>query len=121
MRLSALRLFVDDLERAGEFYGAVLGLPLRHDGSGEGWLVFDGGGTRIIVERVPRDAPAADRALVGRFLGVSFEVDDIEAAYRRLTAAGVRFLARPERQAWGGTLATCCDPDGNQLQLVQYG
>jgi catechol 2,3-dioxygenase-like lactoylglutathione lyase family enzyme len=121
MRLSALRLFVDDLDRAGEFYGGLLGLPLRHDGAPEGWLVFDGGGARVIVERVAPDAPAADRALVGRFLGVSFEVDDIEVAYRRLAAAGVRFPARPERQAWGGTLATCCDPDGNRLQLVQYG
>ena len=25
----------------------------------------------------------------------------------------------PERQIWGGILATFCDPSGNQLQIVQ--
>ena len=121
MKLSALRICVDDLDVAREFYRGTLGLPLPFDGAASGYLVFDGGGVRVILEPVSRDASAEERALVGRFVGASFEVDDIRQTYERLSGLGVRFVAPPERQEWGGTLATFLDPSGNQLQLVQYG
>jgi predicted enzyme related to lactoylglutathione lyase len=63
---------------------------------------------------------ALNRALVGRFTGISFAVDDIAAEHSRLAAAGVPFDGAPELQAWGGWLATLRDPAGNQFQLVSY-
>jgi predicted enzyme related to lactoylglutathione lyase len=121
VKVSALRIFVDDLGAARAFYGSLLELPIRDDATASAYLVFDGGGVRLIVEEVSHDAPSEDRALIGRFVGVSFEVDDIQRTYERLSRNGVRFTFSPERQAWGGTLATLADPAGNQLQLVQYG
>jgi catechol 2,3-dioxygenase-like lactoylglutathione lyase family enzyme len=121
MKLSAVRICVDDLDEARVFYRDVLGLPLQFDGAASGYLVFDGGGVRVIVEPVFPDGSAEERVLVGRFVGVSFEVHDMREAYERLSGLGVRFVAPPERQDWGGTLATFFDPAGNQLQLVQYG
>ena len=56
---------------------------------------------------------------MGRFTGLSFPVEDIHAKYRQLSAAGVEFSGEPERQYWGGWLATFKDPSGNGLQLVQ--
>jgi uncharacterized glyoxalase superfamily protein PhnB len=56
---------------------------------------------------------------VGRFVGVSLEVTDIDATYRTLVERGVQFDAPPERQAWGGTLAHLRDPDGNVLTLLE--
>lgn len=50
---------------------------------------------------------------------VNFQVDDIHAAHRRLVSAGVRFTRPPEREAWGGWVATFHDPDGNTIQLLQ--
>ena len=82
--------------------------------------VFDGEGSDIIVEAVTDDAPPEDRALVGRFTGISFAVDDLDRAYQELTAAGFAFSGAPELQPWGGRLATVTDPSGNKLQLVQY-
>src|SRR5215475_4001757 len=70
----------------------------------------------FIIEKVPPDDPEHD--LVGRLLAVSFAVDDIDAAYRDLTAKGVSFPQPPEKQGWGGTLAFPRDPDGNILTLV---
>ena len=81
--------------------------------------IFDCGGVRLVVEAVPADAPADEQALVGRFTGLSLAVGDIDAEHRRLAALGVRFTGAPERQFWGGWLATFCDPAGNELQLVQ--
>jgi catechol 2,3-dioxygenase-like lactoylglutathione lyase family enzyme len=120
MRVSGIRVFVRDIERARAFFGSVLDLPLTVDGRAQGWCVFNGGeGLDLVVEAVPADAPADEQALVGRFSGISFKVDDMAAEYRRLLAAGVRFSGEPETQAWGGVLATFGDIEGNQFQLVQ--
>jgi lactoylglutathione lyase len=113
--LSAVRIFVDDIERARGFYRDVLELPEKS--ARPQWAVYDVGGTDLIVEAVAPDDPERG-GLVGRFLAVSFEVDDVDAAYRNLKAKGVSFPQPPEKQAWGGTLAFPCDPDGNILTLV---
>jgi uncharacterized glyoxalase superfamily protein PhnB len=73
----------------------------------------------LVVESVAADAPEEERILVGRFTGLSFTVQDIEARYRELLALGVPFTGLPEKQMWGGTLATFQDPSGNELQMVQ--
>jgi catechol 2,3-dioxygenase-like lactoylglutathione lyase family enzyme len=119
MELSAIRLFVRELEAAGHFYGSVLGLARVAGDARSGWLVFDLGGPQLVVEAVAEDAPPEEQALVGRFTGLSLAVDDIECCYEQLRARGVSFDGAPERQAWGGMLATLRDPAGNQLQLVQ--
>ena len=41
------------------------------------------------------------------------------ALHERLTAEGVRFVRPPEREHWGGWVATFEDPDGNLLQLLE--
>jgi predicted enzyme related to lactoylglutathione lyase len=50
---------------------------------------------------------------------VNFNVPDIHAAYRELTARGVVFARPPEREHWGGWVASLRDPDGNLIQLLQ--
>ena len=73
-----------------------------------------------MVGVVDRDRPgdADGEALVGRFVGVSLRVDDIDATYQSLLAKGVPFAAPPEKQGWGGSLAHFRDPDGNELTLL---
>jgi lactoylglutathione lyase len=125
--LCAVRIFVDDLDRARRFYRDILELcekPPAHPPSqrGEGgqgaWAVFDFDGREIILEAVAPDDP--ERALVGRLLAVSFAVDDIDDVYRNLVARGVSFPEPPEVQPWGGKLAFPRDPDGNVLTLVGW-
>ena len=127
MRLSAVRLFVHELAPARRFYEGVLGLPLRREGPG--WCVFalaasggaaDPAAPALVLESVSPEAPEDEQALVGRFSGVSFAVADIQVAFRQLQAGGVFFTGAPERQAWGGWLATFEDPAGNRLQIVQH-
>lgn len=89
------------------------------DGSSQGFCVFQCGAVQLVLETVPPDAPADDQALAGRFTGLSFAVADAATTVAAWTARGVRFTGPPERQFWGGILATFCDPSGNQLQIVQ--
>jgi len=112
--LCAVRIFVDDLDRARRFYRDVL--ELDEKSAGPEWAVFDIDGRDIVIEAMAADDP--ERALVGRLLAVSFAVDDIDGAYRNLVAKGVSFPAPPEMQPWGGILAFPRDPDGNILTLV---
>jgi catechol 2,3-dioxygenase-like lactoylglutathione lyase family enzyme len=112
--VSAVRIFVDDLDRARRFYRDVLELPERAVEAG--WALFELDGKDIVVEAVPPDDPEHD--LVGRLLAVSFDVDDIDATYRELKRRGVDFAGPPEKQAWGGTLAFPRDPDGNTFTLL---
>jgi catechol 2,3-dioxygenase-like lactoylglutathione lyase family enzyme len=119
MQLNTARVFVKDLSSAKSFYADLLGLPLKVDGEHLGYCVFGGGAMDLVVESVPDDAPEEERLLVGRFTGLSFTVQDLRARYAELLARGVAFSGEPERQAWGGTLATFADPAGNELQLVE--
>lgn len=119
MELCAARIFVNDLAEARSFYAGILKLPLTVDDEPSGYCVFKAGAIDLVMESVPSDASEEDRALIGRFTGLSFDVPDIQAVYMELLREGVVFAKAPERQAWGGTLATFLDPAGNKLQLVQ--
>jgi DNA-binding transcriptional MerR regulator/predicted enzyme related to lactoylglutathione lyase len=117
--VAAVRIFSHDLAAARAFYGSNLGLAELT--VGDGWAVFDGGAVQIVLEQVqPADAGHHDAGLVGRFVGVSFSVDDAQLACDRLTALGVEIVGQPGRQPWGGILAHIADPDRNVLTLVEY-
>ncbi len=55
--------------------------------------------------------------LVGRHTGITLRVDDIVALCRKLADEGVRFAEPLEASPWG-KMAVVCDPDGNQIALV---
>lgn len=112
MKLTYARIFVHDLPAARAFYRDTLGLA-------ELWnwqdvaFGFDAGATLILNET---DGKHPDE--VGRFTGLSLEVADIDAAYSRLSSAGVVFTYPPTKEPWGGTLAHFKDCSGNILTLV---
>ena len=120
MKLAAARIFVNDLGEASAFYEGALGLRVRARGPGADYVVFEAESCDLVVERVPPDAPQDETMLVGRFTGLSFRVEDISQLWQQLASKGVSFATPPEKQPWGGTLATLRDPAGNELQLVEY-
>lgn len=112
MKLTYARLFVNDLETARTFYRDTLGLTELWNWN-EVACGYDVGPT-LIIELTDGRHPDE----VGRFAGLSLEVDDINAAHQQLAAAGVDFTHPPAKQPWGGTLAHFKDPSGNVLTLV---
>lgn len=116
MRLYGVRIFVDDLEAARGFYRDTLGLPAAWDRPEMGAFGVALENAELIIER--EDPTGPDGALVGRFLGLSLQVVDIDAAHTRLAASGVPFDLIPTLQPWGGTLAHFRDPAGNVLTLL---
>ena len=106
-----------ETERFGamaRFYRDTLGLTPR---SAKGdFINFDWAGVRLSVGVHDRVRGASRDPL--RVM-IHLTVDDIRAVHARLARAGVVFTREPEREEWGGWVATFADPDGNTLQLMQ--
>lgn len=52
--------------------------------------------------------------------GLEFEVEDVDAEYARLVAAGVKIPSPPVTYPWQWRAIGFRDPDGNAVELVQY-
>jgi len=96
------------------FYRDRLGLTPRS--SKPDFINFDWGGIRLSVS-VHDGVRGVSRDPLR--IMVNLAVDDIRAVHARLAAAGVVFTRPPEREEWGGQVATFIDPDGNTLQLME--
>ena len=96
------------------FYRDTLGLTPRS--AKDDFINFDWQGARLSVGVHNRvHGPSRDPLRVMIHLTVA----DIRAVHARLARAGVVFTRAPEREEWGGWVATFADPDGNTLQLMQ--
>lgn len=116
-RLDAVRVFVHNWVDCLEFYQDKIGLPVGFADEAMGWAQLEAGPAALRLERVERGDPEGDK-LVGRFVGVSLEVDNHQATYDALVAKGVEFDGPPESQPWGDSLAHFRDPDGNVITLL---
>lgn len=117
MKLYAIRVFVDDWDSACNFYENILRMPLKFKDSNLGWAEFDIGGPSLGIELVGDDDEEG-KSLVGRFMGISLQVENIETTYEELKEMGVQFTGTPQKQSWGGTLVHFKDPAGNILTLL---
>ena len=109
---------VDDLEKARQFYGDMLGIETSEQ---YGLMTLHlAGGRDTLVYPKPGHTPAAYTIL-------NFEVDDIDQAVDGLAARGVRFehyegLGQDEKginRAGGPYIAWFKDPAGNILAVLQ--
>ena len=126
MRIYITSVFVDDQQRALDFYSDVLGFQKRHDiPLGEArWLTVvspeDPDGTELLLE--PDGHPAVGpykSALVSDGIpAASFQVDDVQAEYDRLVQRGVTFTQKPVAM---GNVKTAVFDDtcGNLIQIAQ--
>ena len=94
----------------------------------EGSLTLTGGQRSLRGEHVlelikyvnppPRERPTSERSVIGGS-HLAFAVDDIQAAYKKLSAAGAKTLNAPVAVAPGRTVCYLQDPDGNWLELME--
>lgn len=127
MRIVVTSIFVDDQDKALDFYTNRLGFIKKQDvplGGGMRWLTVvspsDPDGTELLLE--PDSHPAVGpfkKALVNDGIPVtSFGVDDVREEYARLRAEGVVFTQPPT--AMGPVITAVLDDTcGNLVQLAQ--
>ena len=108
---------VNDIAESRKFYGGILGLKegLSFDKEGQVyWQEFEipGGQTLAVVQASEFWQPSSNGG------GISFEVEDLDAAVSALEKAGVKF-AMPIQDYPICRAALISDPSGNTIALHQ--
>jgi uncharacterized glyoxalase superfamily protein PhnB len=118
VRLVQARLVTDDVEALAAFYSRLLAahVPLNEYyvevPAGPAAIGFS---RRRFTEYREDDAERSDKprgALV-----LDFEVTDVDAEYRRVSAFGVEWVMPPTTQLWGNRSMVFRDPDGNLVNV----
>jgi predicted enzyme related to lactoylglutathione lyase len=125
MKIKVTSIYVDDQEKALQFYTNVLGLQKKTDVT-QGpyrWLTVasaeepDGAELQL----APNDNPAAKTYQQAIFEqgqpAFMFYVDDVQREYDRMTAAGAEFTMPPTKVT-GSTIAILKDTVGNLIQIT---
>lgn len=126
MKIVVTSLFVDNQDKALEFYSEKLGFVKKHDvPAGEfRWITLvspeDEGGTELLLE--PNNHPAAkeyqQKIYADGIPATMFGVDDIQKEYERLVELGVKFSMEPKYMG-EITIAVFDDTCGNLIQIIQ--
>jgi len=127
MRLDLIAIIVEDYDRAIEFFTRALGFDLvedspslTNDGRPKRWVVVrpPGAQTGVLLARADGEhqTAAIGHQVAGR-VGFFLHVDDFDAAYGRMTNAGVEFVTRPRTEPYG-RVAVFLDIAGNRWDLL---
>ena len=126
MEIYITNVFVDDQEKALNFYTNILGFELKNDVPlGENrWLTVTSknnpDGVELLLEpSVHRAVGPYKQALVeDNIPAASFKVDNLDTEYERLSALGVKFTQEP--MEFGNVkMATLDDTCGNLIQILE--
>jgi predicted enzyme related to lactoylglutathione lyase len=126
MKIIVTSLFVEDQDKALEFYSETLGFVKKHDvPAGDfRWITLvssdDQDGTELILE--PNDNQIAkeyQKGLITQGIPATmFGVADVRKEYTRLKGKGVKFTMEPTEMG-KVTIAVFDDTCGNLIQIIQ--
>jgi catechol 2,3-dioxygenase-like lactoylglutathione lyase family enzyme len=128
MHISLVAIVVADYDPAISFFVDVLGFELledsptvsSRDGRPKRWVVVrpPGVATGLLLARAdrPEEESVSGRQTADR-VGFFLHVDDFDAAYKRMTSAGVEFLGEPRSEAYG-RVVVFRDIAGNKWDLL---
>ena len=125
--LEQVALIVDDYHAAIGFFADVLGFELvedspslTNDGRPKRWVVVRPSGARTGLLLAQADGERQSRAVGDQFagrVGLFLRVEDFDATYGRMRAAGVEFVAEPRDEPYG-RVAVFLDVSGNRWDLL---
>ena len=125
--LELVTLVVGEYDPAIDFFVGALGFELAedspaltNDGRPKRWVVVrpPGARTGILLARADgeQQEESVGRQVAGR-VGFFLRVEDFEASYDRMQAAGVEFVTSPRSEPYG-TVAVFRDIAGNRWDLL---
>jgi len=128
--LGLVTIVVSDYDPAIRFFVDALGFELvensasvTNDGRSKRWVVVrpPGGVTGLLLARADghEQHNVVGRQAAGR-VGFFLQVEDFDAAYVRMTSAGVQFVRAPRTEPYG-RVAVFLDIAGNKWDLIGPG
>ena len=119
--ISAITLFVEDLEDAKRFYGEVFGLPVAYEDDASAVFKFENTLVNLLktTEAKGLIAPATVASRnAGSRLQFTITVDDVDAMCAELASRGVKLLNGPMDRPWGIRTARFSDPGGHIWEIA---
>ncbi|MCC2313360.1 VOC family protein [Cellulomonas xiejunii] len=119
---SAVSLNVPDVAASAQFACTHLGFVEEMSADGFVALSHPDVGFNLTLLRVGLPSFKPDRIAgpAGQGLLVAFVVEDLDAEYERIAAAGAQVVTPPETEPWGERFCQFADPNGIVWQLVQW-
>lgn len=120
--ISAITLFVEDLEETKKYYQNIFGLPIFFEDDSS--AVFKFGETLINLLKISEaneliePAKIAERESGSRFV-FTIPVDDVDHMCAELTSRGVKLLNGPMDRPWGIRTASFMDPSGYIWEIAK--
>lgn len=113
MKLKCVNLVSTDPTRMKEFYALVLQAPCNEIVPGR--FEIPAGDVTVVITPTSVKTPVNPDCC-----GLEFLVEDVDAEYRRLRETGVVIEHPPVTYPWGWRAIGIKDPDGNNIDFVQY-
>ncbi|WP_136517936.1 MULTISPECIES: VOC family protein [Cellulomonas] len=124
MRTSAMAvsLNVPDVEASARFATEHLGFVRGMSADGFVAIEHPDAHAHIALLRTGLSSfrPASHAGPAGQGLLLAFVVDDLDAEFERIRAAGAQVVTPPETEPWGERYCQFVDPNGIVWQLVQW-
>lgn len=119
---TAISLNVPDVDASARFARDHLGFTEAMSADGFVSLTHPTADVNVIFLRVglPTFRPQEIAGPAGQGTLLVFVVDDLDAEYERIAAAGARVLTHPETEEWGERYCQFADDNGLVWQLVQW-
>lgn len=119
---SALSLNVPDVEASARFAQDHFGFTTEMEAEGFVSLAHPAAGFNVIflATGLASFKPAEVAGSAGQGLLIVLVVDDLDAEFARISAAGARVVTPPETEPWGERFCQFADDNGLVWQLVQW-
>jgi catechol 2,3-dioxygenase-like lactoylglutathione lyase family enzyme len=114
----SIRIITEDVQRLTGFYEQATGQQATWGNENFAEIGTAAGTLAIASTRtVPAFAPGAARAADNHSVIIEFLVDDVNAAYEKLTGLVEEFVNQPTTMPWGNRSLLFRDPDGNLVNF----
>lgn len=113
MKLNCVNIATPNMIVMKDFYSLVLAAPCFERNSRRYEIQLDNAKVVITYSRIKTPVNPDS-------CGLEIETDDVEREYQRLLRAGIQIPGKPVTLPWKYRYFAVKDPDGNNIDFVQY-
>ena len=115
MQLSGVIIWTNNLKRLRSFYENILNL--EPNSIKENFISYKWDDVRLNLGK--HSLISYESSKDPYRIMINFNVQNMDLIVSILKKNSVNFIREPEREKWGGIVATFEDPDGNIIQLLE--
>ena len=118
MKFASVRIVSQDVDGLVEFYQRLSNTEAVRPADGFAELRFDGATLAISCQHlIDRFNVGAATAAANQSAILEFEVQDVDAVFKRMNASGTNIVMPTTLMPWGNRSLLLRDPDGNLVNI----